>query len=71
MDAVVDLARGFGERIASRFDMPVYLYAKAALRPDRERLADVRRGQYEGLREAIGETLASPDRPAHLYARAR
>src|SRR5262245_45619722 len=49
MESVIDLARDFGERIAARFDLPVYLYARAALRSDRERLADVRRGQYEGL----------------------
>jgi glutamate formiminotransferase len=68
MDAVVDLARGFGERIATRFDMPVYLYAKAALRPDRERLADVRRGQYEGLKAEIGQNGREPDfGPARMH----
>lgn len=59
MDDAVALARAFGARIAERFDLPVYLYARAALRPDREKLADVRRGQYEGLRAAIG---TDPDR---------
>ena len=68
MDAVVDLARGFGERIASRFDMPVYLYANAALRPDRERLADVRRGQYEGLKAEIAQNGREPDfGPARMH----
>jgi glutamate formiminotransferase / 5-formyltetrahydrofolate cyclo-ligase len=61
MDAVVDLARGFGERIAARFDLPVYLYARAARRTDRERLADVRRGQYEGLKAEIGQRGREPD----------
>ena len=68
----VGLARAFGERLAARFDLPVYLYARAATRPDREKLADVRRGQYEGLQEAI---LTDPDRrpdfgPARLHPRA-
>ena len=68
MDAVVALARGFGERIAARFDLPVYLYAQAALRPDRERLADVRRGQYEGLKAEIGQRGREPDfGPAQLH----
>jgi glutamate formiminotransferase len=53
MDDAVTLARAFGARIAGRFDLPVYLYARAAMRPERTRLADVRRGQYEGLRAAI------------------
>ncbi len=59
MADAVALARAFGERIAGRFDLPVYLYAEAATRPDRVRLADVRRGEYEGLRDAI---LADPER---------
>ncbi len=68
MDAVVDLARGFGARIADRFDLPVYLYAQAALRPDRERLADVRRGQYEGLKAEIAQRGREPDfGPARLH----
>lgn len=68
MDAVVDLARAFGERIATRFDLPVYLYAKAALRSDRERLADVRRGQYEGLKAEIGQNGREPDfGPARMH----
>ena len=61
MDAVIDLARAFGERIATRFELPVYFYARAALRPDRERLADVRRGQYEGLKAEVGQRGREPD----------
>jgi glutamate formiminotransferase len=61
MEDVIDLARAFGERIASRFDLPVYLYARAAQRSDRERLADVRRGQYEGLKVEIGQKGREPD----------
>lgn len=71
IDECIDLARRFGEQIAGRFDLPVYLYGEAALRPDRRRLADVRRGQYEGLRDEIAK---SPDRapdfgPLRLHPR--
>ena len=59
MTDAVSLARGFGARIADRFDLPVFLYAEAAARPERGRLGDARRGAGEGLREAI---LADPDR---------
>lgn len=59
MEECVDLARRFGEQIAARFDLPVYLYGEAAMRPERRRLAHVRRGQYEALRESIG---TDPDR---------
>ena len=62
LEECVDLARRFGEQIASRFELPVYLYGDAALRPDRRRLADVRRGQYEVIRDQIGTDPArSPD----------
>jgi glutamate formiminotransferase / 5-formyltetrahydrofolate cyclo-ligase len=68
MADVVELARGFGERIASRFDLPVYLYANAAFRPDRVKLADVRRGQYEGLKTEIDQRGREPDfGPSHMH----
>lgn len=60
LDACVVLARGFGLHIAERFGIPVYLYARAATRPDRVRLADVRRGGYEAVRDEIA--LAAADR---------
>ncbi|HEX7173091.1 MAG TPA: glutamate formimidoyltransferase [Candidatus Limnocylindria bacterium] len=59
LEECIDLARRFGEQIAMRFDLPVYLYGAAALRPERRRLAHVRRGQYEALRDEIG---TSPER---------
>jgi len=73
LDACVVLARGFGLRIADRFGIPVYLYARAATRPDRVRLADVRRGGYEAVRDEIG--VAGADRapdfgPKHTHPRA-
>ena len=68
MDDCVELARAFGERLASRFDLPVYLYANAASRPDRVKLADVRRGQYEGLKLEVGQRGREPDfGPAQLH----
>ena len=60
LDACVVLARAFGLRIADRFGIPVYLYARAATRTDRARLADVRRGGYEAIRDEIG--IAGMDR---------
>ena len=71
LEECVDLARRFGEQIAARFELPVYLYGEAALRPERRRLANVRRGQYELLRDEIG---TNPDRvpdfgPTRLHPR--
>ena len=61
MDECVALARAFGERIAGRFDLPVFLYAQAATRPERVKLSDVRRGQYEGLKAEIDQPGRAPD----------
>ncbi len=71
IDECVDLARRFGEQIAARFELPVYLYGAAALRPERSRLADVRRGQYEAIRDEIATDPArAPDfGPARTHPR--
>ena len=61
LDDCVELARSFGQRIAARFDLPVFLYAEAASRPERVKLADVRRGQYEGLKTEIDHLGREPD----------
>jgi glutamate formiminotransferase len=61
MDETVEIALAFGERIAARFDLPVYLYAQAARRSERVKLADVRRGQYEGLKSEISQRGREPD----------
>jgi len=61
MDDCIELANTFGGRIAERHGIPVFLYANAARRADRVRLADVRRGQYEGLRDEIGMHGREPD----------
>jgi glutamate formiminotransferase len=61
MDEAVEVARTFGQRIAKRFGLPVYLYAKAASRPERTVLADIRRPQFEGMRDLIGTDEFAPD----------
>ncbi|HET9344234.1 MAG TPA: glutamate formimidoyltransferase [Candidatus Limnocylindrales bacterium] len=61
MDDAVELARAFGKRIAERFALPVFLYAEAATRSERIKLADVRRGQYEGLKTEIDQRGREPD----------
>ena len=61
MDEVVELARGFAKELAETLDLPVYLYDRAALVPERASLAEVRRGEYEGLREAVERGERLPD----------
>ncbi len=57
-DCVV-LAKKVGREIWERYRIPVYFYEAAATRPDRANLENIRKGQFEGLRE---EVLANPDR---------
>jgi glutamate formiminotransferase/formiminotetrahydrofolate cyclodeaminase len=59
MDTCVEMARRLGQRVGKELGIPVYLYEAAATRPERANLADVRRGEYEGLKAEI-ET--DPDR---------
>lgn len=49
----VAIARKAGEEIWKRFQVPVYLYEAAATNPERQNLENIRRGQFEGLREDI------------------
>ncbi|MGC8794865.1 MAG: glutamate formimidoyltransferase [Bryobacteraceae bacterium] len=49
----VQLAHHVGCEIWRRFRVPVYFYGAAAARPDRAELAAIRRGQFEGLRQAV------------------
>jgi glutamate formiminotransferase len=52
------LARQAGTEIWNRYRVPVYFYEAAAARPDRALLEDVRRGQFEGLRDAVRKDVA-------------
>lgn len=62
MDDCVTLAKRAGERIARELKIPVYLYERAATRPDREDLANLRRGEFEKLRREIEtEPYRAPD----------
>src|SRR5215468_2012999 len=68
----VAIARRVGEEIWKRFQIPVYLYEAAATHPDRQNLENIRRGQFEGLREEVKTNAARrPDfGEARLHATA-
>lgn len=58
----VKLSEKLGERIGAELSIPVYLYDHAARRPERKDLANVRKGQFEGLRDLIGkDETRTPD----------
>jgi glutamate formiminotransferase/formiminotetrahydrofolate cyclodeaminase len=70
MDDCVQLARELGRELGETLSLPVYLYARAASTPDRVSLADVRRGEYEGLRADVAQGLRLPDFGPHEIGRA-
>ena len=53
MEDCVAIARRLGERVGRELDIPVYLYERAATRPERQNLAEVRRGEYEEIKAEI------------------
>jgi glutamate formiminotransferase len=58
----VTMARHVGEQIWKRYQIPVYLYEAAATSPERQNLENIRRGQFEGIREEIATNPArKPD----------
>jgi len=54
MHECVELARKLGERIARELSIPVYLYEEAATSHERQNLASLREGEFEGLQTTIG-----------------
>jgi glutamate formiminotransferase len=58
LEDCVAIARHVGEQIWQRFQIPVYLYEAAARTPERQNLENIRRGQFEGVREEIASNPA-------------
>jgi glutamate formiminotransferase/formiminotetrahydrofolate cyclodeaminase len=61
MDQCVEAARSLGRRMAEALSLPVYFYEFAATRPERRNLADIRAGEYEGLRQKLADAAWAPD----------
>ncbi len=58
----VEMSRRLGKRVADSLNIPVYLYEEAAVKPERKNLEEIRRGQFEGLKEIIAsDPLRQPD----------
>lgn len=61
MEQCVELAHRVGKRIGEELKIPVYMYEYAARTPARRNLADVRKGQYEGLPKKLQQEDGIPD----------
>ena len=69
MEDCVRLARLFGQRVGEELGLPVYLYEEAATRPERKNLADIRKGEYEGLEEKLKNPEWVPDYGPALFSK--
>ena len=64
----VALSKRVGEMIAAKFNVPVYLYEDSAATPERQNLAEVRKGQFEGFAQKIKDPKWKPDYgPAEVH----
>lgn len=61
MEECIELSKRVGERIGKELNIPVYLYEKSATSPDRENLAKIRKGEFEGFFEKIKDPKWKPD----------
>ncbi len=62
MQECVEMARRLGKRVAEELNIPVFMYEEAAIRADRRNLEDIRRGEFEGLKQVIAADPArTPD----------
>ena len=49
MDECIALSKDFGAKVAELYNIPVFLYEKSASAPNRENLANIRKGEFEGM----------------------
>ena len=62
MTECIEMAKRLGKRVAEELSIPVYFYEDAAVRQDRRNLEDIRKGEFEGLKEAIAtDPYREPD----------
>jgi len=61
MDECVQYSKILGKRIGEELGVPVYLYEKSATRPERENLANIRKGEFEGFFEKMKDPRWKPD----------
>ena len=61
IEECVELSKVVGKRIAEEADMPVFLYEYSASTPERQNLATIRKGQFEGMAEKVKDPAWCPD----------
>ena len=68
MEEAIAYSKEVAKKAAQKYSLPVYLYEKSASRPERQNLANIRKGQYEGMIEKIKQPEWKPDfGPAKIH----
>lgn len=61
MTEAVELSKEFAKEASEKYNLPIFLYEKSATSPDRENLANIRKGEFEGMFEKIKQPEWKPD----------
>ena len=61
LEEAVDISRDVAAEAADKYNLPIFLYEKSASRPERQNLAAIRKGQFEGMAEKIRQPEWKPD----------
>jgi glutamate formiminotransferase len=67
-EEAVEISRDVASRVAGKYNLPIFLYEKSAAQPERQNLATIRQGQFEGMAEKIRSPEWKPDfGPAEIH----
>jgi glutamate formiminotransferase len=61
MEAAAEFSKDVANAVAKKYSLPIFLYEKSASRPDRQNLANIRKGQFEGMADKIKLPEWKPD----------
>lgn len=71
MEECTQIAKEVGQRVGDELGIPVFLYENSAQKPERKNLANIRRGEYEGMEKKLQDPRWEPDfGPAEFNAKA-
>lgn len=68
MEEAIAISRAIAQKVADTYNLPIFLYEKSATKPERQNLAAIRKGQFEGMPEKIKQPQWAPDYgPAQIH----
>lgn len=67
MDECVKISEAYAEQASQELNIPIYLYENAARKPERQNLANIRKGEYEGLAEKLKDVNWKPDYGTSIF----